>query len=357
MAGPFTFDVLPFDPHTAPPELWAERHLFRRARHAQSGADEPPPSDTWFEALERQPSAFGHNVHWVARTEGRIVGIVGAFLPNPDQPDIQAALHHLYADGFVLKEWRRRGIGRRLLTEIHGLMTAHGKSVLTLSSEDADGHAFLRAIGADERLRSVDSRLALDTVDRAMVEDWHEAMHRAVSGLTETIHAGEVPDTEFEAILPLHNALLPDLPRDRLDQPLVPVTMAMALEWKSQLHFQKIAHHMVVLRDADGSVIGFSDIVRHPDVPDRVYQVITGLRRDRRGLGVGKGLKAALLRHIRSALPSVRLMVTRNAATNGPMLAINRRLGYTEHKVLGTYQIGVEALGLSRGSAAGSAPA
>ncbi len=42
-------------------------------------------------------------------------------------------------------------------------------------------------------------------------------------------------------------------------------------------------------------------------------------------------------------------MITRNAATNGPMLAINRRLGYAEHKVLGTYQTGVEELGAALG--------
>lgn len=345
MTAPFTVDLIPFDPHTAPSELWAERHRFRRARHAQSGMDEPPPSDAWFEAIERQPSAFGRNVHWVARTDGRIAGIGYAFLPNPDQPDIQAALPHLYADGFVLKEWRRRGIGQRLLAEIHGLMVGHGKTLLTVSADAPDGHAFLRAIGAEERLRSVDSRLALDAVDWTQVEDWYAAMHHAVPGLTETIHAGEVPDAEFEATLPLHNALLPDLPRDRLDQPLVPVTMAMAMEWKRNIQFQQVEHHMVVLRDADGRVIGFSDVLRHPEVPDRVYQSVTGVCRSRRGAGVGKGLKAALLRHVRSALPSVRLMITRNAATNGPMLAINHRLGYAEHKVFGTYQIGVEELG------------
>lgn len=339
------FEILPFDPHSAPPELWAERHVFRRARHAQSGADDLPPSDAWFEAIERQPSAFGRNVHWVARAEGRIVGIVGAFLPNPDQPDIQAALPHLHADGFVLKEWRRQGIGRRLLAEIHGLMVVHGKIMLTLVTDDADGHAFLSAIGAEERLRSVDSRLALDGVDWAMVEGWYAAMRRALPGLTETIHAGEVPDAEFEAILPLHNALLPDLPRDRLDQPLIPVTMAMVLEWKHNIQFQQVEHHMVVLRDADRSVIGFSDVFWHPEMTDRVHQIVTGVRRDRRGLGVGKGLKAALLRHLRFARPSVRLMITRNAATNGPMLAINHQLGYAEHTTLRTHQIDVAALG------------
>ncbi|WP_114858742.1 GNAT family N-acetyltransferase [Azospirillum brasilense] len=345
MTAPPAFEILPFDPHSASPELWAERHVFRRIRHEQFGADDLPPSDAWFEAIERQPSDFGRNVHWVARTEGRIVGIVGTFLPNPEQPNIQAALPHLHADGFVLKEWRHRGVGRRLLAEIHGLMTAHGKTLLTLVTDDTDSHAFLRAIGADERLRSVDSRLALDSVDWTMVEEWHAAMRRTLSGLTETIHAGEIPDAEFEAILPLHNALLPDLPRDRLDQPLIPVTMAMAMEWKRNIQFQQVEHHMVVLRDADGSVIGFSDVFWHPEITDRVHQIVTGVRRDRRGLGVGKGLKAALLRHVRSARPSVRLMITRNAATNGPMLAINRRLGYAEHKVLGTYQIGVGELG------------
>lgn len=182
-----------------------------------------------------------------------------------------------------------------------------------------------------------------------MVDGWHAAMRAATPGLRETIFAGRVPDADFEGLLPAVNAMVRDVPRDRFDHPIVDTDMAMIGEWYRQLDHLKAEHRMVLLRDADCTVVGISDVVWQPSAPDRTYQLFTGVRRDRRGLGLGKGLKAAMLRHVRAALPSVGLMVTGNAEANAPMLAINSRLGYAVHKVAGTYQIGVDTLGAALG--------
>ncbi len=69
-----------------------------------------------------------------------------------------------------------------------------------------------------------------------------------------------------------------------------------------------------------------------------------GVRRDRRGQGLGKAIKAAALLHVRKLLPTVELMTTGNNQVNAPMLAINRQLGFFTHRSGGFYEIPAEAL-------------
>lgn len=341
-------DILPFDPLRAPADLWAGLHAFRRVRHAESFPEDPLLSDAEYEAMEREPSCFGRRVAWMARVDGQTVGFLHTFLADPTAPGMAVVERHLAAGGGVVKAWRRHGVGTRLLACLHGLMAANGKAMATLTTSEPDGHAFLLRLGAEEKVRDVDNRLSLGAVDWDMVERWHAAL-RTVPGLTQTIHAGRVPAAEFEGILPAINALIRDAPRDRLDFPIVENDMTMIGEWYRNLDATKGQHHMVLLRDAEGAVAGVSDVVWRPGAPDRTFQAFTGVRRDRRGLGLGKGLKAAMLRHVRATLPTVRLMLTGNAEANAPMLAINARLGYAVHKVAVTYQIGVDALGAATG--------
>jgi hypothetical protein len=52
-----------------------------------------------------------------------------------------------------------------------------------------------------------------------------------------------------------------------------------------------------------------------------------------------------MLRQIREQHPSVRLMITYNANSNGPMLTINSSLGFAVHKQVGACQITRDAIG------------
>lgn len=344
MDGAPDIEILPFDPLTSPAEHWAALHAFRRVRHHESSPGEPLLSDAEYEAMEREPSRFGRRMGWMAWADGRVVGFAHTFLPDRDAPQMAVVKHHLTAGGGVRREWRRRGIGMRLLARIHDLMAENGKTVLTVTTDEPDGHAFLCGIGAEETVRHVDNRLSLAGVDWTMLEGWHTAMRAVAPDLDETVYGGRIPATEFESILPAFNAMARDIPRDRLDHPIVDTDMAMIGEWYRQLDHLKGEHHTVLLRDTRGAVAGISDLVWLPSQPDRTFQIFTGVRRDLRGLGLAKGLKASLFRHIRAALPTVRLMITGNAEVNAPMLAINSRLGYIVHKTAGTYQIGIGSL-------------
>ncbi len=75
-----------------------------------------------------------------------------------------------------------------------------------------------------------------------------------------------------------------------------------------------------------------------------IEQGFTGVRADARGRGLGKWLKAAMLLHVREIYPGLQTVVTGNASSNGPMLAINKKMGFKEHRAGNEYQITLERL-------------
>ncbi|MFE9392590.1 GNAT family N-acetyltransferase [Streptomyces sp. NPDC006784] len=76
----------------------------------------------------------------------------------------------------------------------------------------------------------------------------------------------------------------------------------------------------------DGRLAAYS--VAQTDGVDRYWSGMTGTRRAFRGRGLARLAKLAALRRARAA--GYRHAYTGNDATNAPMLAVNRRLGYAE---------------------------
>ena len=81
-----------------------------------------------------------------------------------------------------------------------------------------------------------------------------------------------------------------------------------------------------------------------PDKQMMLNQNLTGVKEEYRGRGLGKWLKAAMLEWIKEEYPEVQIIVTGNATTNAPMLAINKRLGFKEYKSGTAYKFQVDEL-------------
>eukprot|EP01036_Dinobryon_divergens_P015671 gene15671-21226_t len=119
--------------------------------------------------------------------------------------------------------------------------------------------------------------------------------------------------------------------------------MADYLAWYAEIDRRGGEHYLVLLLDGD-EVVAVCDASWNQLFPDRMFQRLTAVARHWRGKGLAKGVKAAMLRLVRSRHPELTLISTSNAEVNAPMLAINRQLGFAVHRQEGLYQFGTDSL-------------
>jgi GNAT superfamily N-acetyltransferase len=98
------------------------------------------------------------------------------------------------------------------------------------------------------------------------------------------------------------------------------------------------------VRDPSGACVGGTNVELAPWEPATVFQDDTGIDPDHRGRGLGKWVKAAMLMKVRAELPDAERVVTGNAFSNAPMLAINDTLGFVVNRTRTEWQVEVPAV-------------
>jgi len=245
----------------------------------------------------------------------------------------------------VLSSWRRQGIGKKMLARVHDLMRAHSKTLLTVSADEPDGHGFLQHIGASEKSTSTQSRLAMDQAPWEVISDWESVALAARPGANMITYATRIPEDQLPTLLPIMSSLMADMPLDDLDLPPIVLTVEEHVEWCSQLERLGGASPIIFLRDADNSICGVTATAWPSRSESEAMTYMTAVRRDLRGCGIAKGLKAAMLRHLKQYHPTITHVGTFNAKSNSAMLHINKALGFTAVHHLSTYQIDLDAIG------------
>ena len=158
------------------------------------------------------------------------------------------------------------------------------------------------------------------------------------------VYDGHLPQAMWEEYCPQLSSLLNTMPWDDLDHGDIVVTPAQLADWYARLDEQGGSDYTMITREPDGSVSGITDMNYAPYMPQFIDQGFTGVRADARGRGLGKWLKARMLLHVRDIYPHLQTVITGNASSNGPMLAINKVMGFKQHRAGNEYQITVEKL-------------
>ncbi len=337
-------EVTPFSPERARSEEWQRYHAFRRARQRESRPEEPVPPDHVVEAELQLPRRFEANLHFQVSVDGEMAGFLTASAVLPASPEYETNRHLLWAEGWVLEPYRRRGIGRALLPALARVMDERGATVLSSPAELPSGHEFLRWLGAEPRFRERQSRLDLTTVDWEMVEAWaREGQERSPRSRLE-LYPERLPESKLEEIAAVVTRLVNTVPTEQLDRGEFAVWPDAIREWYQRLDVRGAAHHTAVVRDPDGSIVAFTDVTRSPYDGPYLRQQLTGVVPEAQGRGLGKWVKAAMLGYVRQRHPDVRYVTTENAGSNAPMLAINVRLGFRPYREIVTYQVSRQTL-------------
>ncbi|CAA2106552.1 GNAT family N-acetyltransferase [Variovorax paradoxus] len=333
-----------FDPQRASEADWDRALACWRLRHAEDHPHGPVPADadTRHAVLRHDPLHVVHRV-LAAGPDGEWVGSLNASFRREGTPEHEAFAPFVDAWGGVLRAHQRRGVASTLLRALLALMNAHGKSIATFRTHRPEGHAFLQAIGAVEKHRSVENRMRFAGLDWQALARWRSDGFAPAHGLRADVHAGRVPFERLATLIAPLSQLLGDAPTGKLERPPMLYDLEGYRSWYADLDQRGGDHFLVLLLDGD-EVAAVCDANWTPRLPDRMYQNLTAVARRWRGKGLAKGVKAAMLQLVREHHPEVTLAVTSNAEVNAPMLAINRQLGFEAHRHDGLYQIGTEGL-------------
>ncbi len=339
MTAPTPFELIPFDPQAASPEQWALYHAFRRVRHAETTPDDPQLPDDVTEKLMKQQDPYEEVRRLAAIQSGRMVAMLYTDWYKPEAPAYESNAQFLWTFAGVERAARRQGIGMAMARQTLAYMDELGKSVFTTWSDEEDGYAYLTWLGARQVSVGAENRLDLQAVDWQMVDDWVRQGEARNPDVRLVLYEPRIPDEALEDFCPMFGALLNTMPFDDMDHGEIVVTPDTMRENYKRMDAMRASHHAYVVYEPDGSISAMTDIRHTPEEADRVSQRFTGVRPDRRGSGLGKWVKAAMLQHIRHSFPDARWVVTGNASSNDPMLAINNRLGFKEHRAGRTYQM------------------
>jgi len=325
-------------------EQWAAFHTFRRLRHQEDNPDHPLLPDEVFEQDMKREDPFRDRRYFWVWDGKRVVADFGCGAVKPGAPGYESNRHLLWCGAGVIKPYRRRHLGRRLLGVARAQMDVFGATTLTAGTDQPDGHAFLKAMGFAPRFTGRESRLDFQQVDWGLVRSWIEEGQRRSPQTRLELYDPQIPDQLLEDFCSAITRMLNTMPLQDLDHGEIVVTPAMARDRYARWAEQGRVEYTALTREPDGSITGITDVSWAPYDAGFIFQGFTGVWPEARGRGLGKWLKAAMLEHVHRKHPETRWVVTDNATTNAPMLAINTALGFREHRRGTSYQITREEL-------------
>ena len=333
MSAPAAIRALELD-RTPEDELRQLHGAVATALGAPLPGEEPSPFEGWL-ADERRLDSFLEMVRFAAFDDGtgQPVGYGRVEL------DRDANTHVGWVSVVVAEGRRRRGVGSALLRALVDVAADDGRvSIGANADEGSPGEAFLGGLGLSRRNVAHQSRLPMDAVDVAMLDEWVGRAAERASGYSLRGWDGPTPDEVVEDFAVAHD-VMNSAPRgdlDLADERMTPDRLR-AVE-AGRARAVTTWWTLCAVEDATGALAGFTQLSFPRFRPTVARQNDTGVEPAHRERGLGRWLKAAMLLRVLEEKPEVEQVETWNAGSNAPMLAINHALGFRLARVSANWQ-------------------
>ena len=332
------------DAKNAGPDFWARYHAYRRLRHEETRPEDPVTPDEIVEKEMKRDDPFdSHFRHEISR-DGVMLSWFTAGAPKAGSPGYETNKHILWADWSVHRGHRRRGIGGSWIPLVLAIMERHSQTTLSMGTEEASGHAFLKWLGAESKFTGAENRLKLADVDWKMMRRWVEEGQWRSPATSLEVYDGRVPESMWDDYSRELSTMLNSMPWEDLEHGEIVINADVMADWYARNEQAGRRSHAMVTREPDGVISGITDMMYATYNPTIVHQGFTGVRASARGRGLGKWLKAAMALRIHELYPQAQWFSTDNAGSNAPMLAINTKMGFKQFRVGSEYQISRDRL-------------
>lgn len=341
-------EFVEFNPLECSREDWQQFHDYRRLRHEEISPEDPlTPDEIREKSLQMQmehPEMVPYMYSINDTSLNKRIGTYGFMVVRETSPSYEGNKHLVQYNITLLPEYRRKGIGTKALQLLHDFAVKNEKSVVITGSDEDDGKAFLNAIGTQIVLSGVENRLSFADVDWDMVENWaKEGPTRSPETKIEFFYS--IPDEIIEPYSKLYTETLNQQPLGDLDVNDIIYTPESFREMEKRRKELGRTHLTYITVEPNGEISGLTEMFYIPERKNMIVQLLTGVKQEHRGRGLGKWLKAIMMLRIKEEFPKVNIVTTDNATINAPMLSINDRLGFKVHKESITGQMKTEDLG------------
>lgn len=300
-------------PGTRPDDYVPMAAILNASRTLQTTPEEIAQERGWWPA-----GSVAHLV--MARNgAGEVVGFGEAHrFPN-------TAEGKFYGSVFVHPTARRQGAGSALLAEVERFAAEHGGSRVVVDVEDTDAAslAYAERRGYTVDRHDWDSTLDLQGFDEA---PFAGALARVEASGIRFFTLADRPDV-LPGLYQLYGATMVDIPGYEAKSFMTYET------WLNALIEGEGARPDWVIIAGDGDrLVGVTQVVA---TQDHLYTNHTLVDRAYRGRGIALALKLLTIR--KGLMHGAPYMRTGNDSLNGPMLAVNRKLGYKP--LVGVYSL------------------
>lgn len=329
--------IVPFNLQGAAADEYAALSLFRNRIRAEELPCDPPVPVNELITRFRNVSPTMMNSVWVAWNAGHTDIIANGALHYFVVGENAHILNFRIA---VLPEWRRLGIARRLLKLIVSVAEGENRVLMIGNTMGgiAAGEAFMKRFGASKGLESHANQLKLAELNQPVLNQWLQRSQER-NDFELLFHSGPYPEEHVADIAALHD-VINQQPHENLRLENVSFTPVHVRAIERRLFATGAERWSFCLRErATRMFAGFTEVQWHPNRPTIVNQGFTGVFTQFRNRGLGRWLKAAMLKKIITNRPGVKFIRTENADSNAAMLRINHQLGFTAYSTRCVWQV------------------
>lgn len=323
-------------------DLFDEFYDFWSARWLESLPDEPLTSKELLK-MDIDDDEFDFVNRFFAFSQNKIVGDASISGKKPESPEYELNKEIGWMDIFVIPKIRGKGIGTRLALEaLESVSNSCLKKVGAFTFLEC-GQKFLERIGGLLVSKYSQRNLDFSKLDWNLVKKWLEISKNLDPRWRIELRT-EITDVLIEEIINLDMEITNEL-RTMSNAEFRSTRESAISQWnRVSKWIEKTGDTYIcfVIKDEMDNAVGYTEGRIDKQHPDRYYQFITGVTKNKRGSGLGKLLKAFMLEHLHNCFPHVKTVSTGSNDLNAPMHGINNILGFTPGITRSSYRINVD---------------
>lgn len=294
-----------------------------------------------FAASIRNPRyvGFGPRYIWAAYEGDQVLGY--ATIVYPDHHLLYWATPRVFVERF----YRRRGIGTELLRELVADAGARGRTTLAYEQVriGTEGEHWARAVGFVETQRICWQMLHVADADPGL---WDVEVP---AGFRLAQWADAAPESLVAAFAAARNAIA-DAPHGESSYQHEEWTVARVRQVEADTRDAgDDSRFVVAVHEETGAVAALTGMLLDPRRVDLCWQRDTAVVVNFRGRGLGRTVKAAMMRWLLAEVPDLGKVITTTAADNAYMIRVNEQVGYAHYADMGMFEASVEHIGAALG--------